>query len=360
MRKIFFTPGPSQLYSTVPSHIQTALNEQVTSISHRGESFKEFFRDSRQNLKKLLNIPEEYSIFFAGSATEAMERVIENCVEKYSYHFVNGAFSNRFYITATELKKQAEKKEVELGKGFDLKNTEIPKHTELICFTHNESATGVMLDVNEIQSFKKRYPDKLIAVDIVSSVPYVNLDYSVLDFVFFSVQKGFGLPAGLGVMIVSPDALKKAEYLAKKGMNIGSYHNFLSLKSFEKKDVTPETPPVLHIYLLKKVIEDMLKVGIDTIRSETDVKAKMLYDFLDSYNPPSAFVKEKSLRSATIIVADFAHHIENIKKQAKAKGMIVGIGYDPFKETQIRIANMPAHSIEEIELLIHILRYSTQ
>jgi len=101
-------------------------------------------------------------------------------------------------------------------------------------------------------------------------------------------------------------------------------------------------------------------VGIDTIRSETDVKAKMLYDFLDSYNPPSAFVKEKSLRSATIIVADFAHHIENIKKQAKAKGMIVGIGYDPFKETQIRIANMPAHSIEEIELLIHILRYSTQ
>ena len=358
MKKIFFTPGPSQLYSTVPAHIQTAVDDHIVEISHRGETYKQIFRNLTQNLKKLLDIPDSYSIFFAGSATETMERVIENCVETHSFHFVNGAFSKRFYTIAQELKKQPKKEEAKLGDGFDLEHIEIPKETELICFTHNESATGVMIPEKEIEGFKKRYPDMLLAVDIVSSAPYAAFDMRLLDFVFFSVQKGFGLPAGLGVMIVSPNALEKAERLSKKGLNIGSYHNFVSLKSFADKDVTPETPPVLHMYLLEKVIEDMLAIGVNTIREQTETKAKLLYDFLDSFSPSAAFVKDKKFRSKTIIVADFGARIEVMKKQAREQGMIVGIGYDPFKETQIRIANMPSHSIEEIKLLIRILKES--
>ena len=356
MKKVFFTPGPSQLYPSVPSHIKTALDEHIAEISHRGESFKQIFANSTNNLKKLLSIPQDYSIFFTGSATEAMERVIENCVETSSYHFVNGAFSKRFYSIAVELKKKPIKNEVEPGKGFDFKNIEIPDEAELICFTHNESATGVMLPEEEIASFKKRYPDKLIAVDVVSSIPYVNLDYTLMDFVFFSVQKGFGLPAGMGVMIVSPKALEKAAYLQKKGLNIGSYHNFISLKIFADKNVTPETPPVLLMYLFEKVTEEMTKLGIHTIRKQTEVKAKLLYDYLDSFNPSAAFITEKKFRSQTIIVCQFGEHIEKIKKEAKEKGMIVGTGYDPYKLTQIRIANLPAHSLEEIKMLLEILK----
>ena len=93
MKKIFFTPGPSQLYPTVISHIKNALKKNIMSISHRGKRFEELYETCASGIKKLLNIPQDYHIFFVASGTEAMERSIQNCVLKYSFHFVNGSFS---------------------------------------------------------------------------------------------------------------------------------------------------------------------------------------------------------------------------------------------------------------------------
>src|SRR5258706_11076525 len=100
MNKIYFTPGPSQLYPTVRKHIDEALAEDIGSISHRGKKFEELFSQTVTNLRMLLKVPQTRRIFFLSSGTEAMERVIENCVKKESFHFVNGSFSKRFFDTA--------------------------------------------------------------------------------------------------------------------------------------------------------------------------------------------------------------------------------------------------------------------
>ena len=118
MQKIFFTPGPTQLYPNVAKYIEEALKEEVCSISHRGSKFQQIFHNTTKSLRKLLRIPESYHVFFLSSATEAMERVIENLVAENSYHFVNGAFSERFFTIAQELGKVPEKYEAEWGKGF--------------------------------------------------------------------------------------------------------------------------------------------------------------------------------------------------------------------------------------------------
>ena len=34
-----------------------------------------------------------------------MERIIENCAIKHTFHFINGAFSRKFYEMTKELKK---------------------------------------------------------------------------------------------------------------------------------------------------------------------------------------------------------------------------------------------------------------
>ena len=39
MKPIFFTPGPSQLYPTCQTHVEKAFEENIPSISHRGEKF---------------------------------------------------------------------------------------------------------------------------------------------------------------------------------------------------------------------------------------------------------------------------------------------------------------------------------
>ncbi len=352
MKQLFFTPGPSQLYPTVPMHIQNALEQKICSISHRSQQFEELFSSTTKGLRKLLTIPEEYAVVFVGSGTEAMERIVENTVEKSSFHLVNGSFSRRWFEIAQELGKDAKKKEAILGKGFsDI--PKISKVTELICFTHNETSSGVALLPEFMYEIKNKYPQALIAVDTVSSSPYVNLDYKKLDCVFFSVQKLFGSPAGLGVIILSPQAIEKAHSLQKKRISIGSYHTFPTLITWAQKNQTPETPNVLGIYLLNEVVNDFLKKGIGNIRKETEQKAETIYAFLDTHITYTSFV-EKLFRSSTVIVAEVGDSLV-VQNKLRQKGFIVGGGYGSFKERQIRIANFPAITMGDIENLLQEL-----
>ena len=156
----------------------------------------------------------------------------------------------------------------------------IPADTELIAVTHNETSTGVSLPLDFIYDLKVKNPNALLTVDAVSSLPYPDFDYTKLDSVFFSVQKGFGLPSGLGVWMANDKCLAKAESLLSKGISIGSYHTLPGLQSFAIKNQTPETPNVLSIYVLSKVIRDMIRRGISNIRKETEYKAALLYHTL--------------------------------------------------------------------------------
>ncbi len=96
-RKMFFTVGPSALYPTVKSHIKTAMRNDIFITNHRGKQFADIYKNTTDNLRKLMGIPQDYRIFFLGSATEAMERIIENTVEEKSFHLVNGAFFEHFF-----------------------------------------------------------------------------------------------------------------------------------------------------------------------------------------------------------------------------------------------------------------------
>ena len=352
MKDIFFTPGPSELYYTVEDHIKRALAEQVPSISHRSQRFEAIYHEAASNLKELLTIPDSFHVLFTGSATEIWERLIENCVAKQSYHYVNGAFSRRFRETALQLQRDALLQEAPEGSCAPAVPQEIPDTAELIAFTQNETSTGAAQPLDDIYAIRQAHPDKLIAVDAVSTLPYPAIDYTQVDSVFFSVQKGFGLPAGLGVWIVNERCVEKAQQLEQQGRSIGTYHSLPSLVDKAKKNQTPETPNVLNIYLLAKVAQDMLIKGIEQIRKETDYKASLLYSTLEAHMGLTPFVKEKRYRSKTVIVAESASPSSDIISALKKEHVIVGSGYGTYKQQHIRIANFPTHSKEQVEGLV--------
>ncbi len=356
MKKTYFTPGPTELYPEVKKYFDQAIDENVCSINHRSKEFMDIYKFSVESLKELLNIPDDHYVFFLSSASECMDRIIQNTVEERSFHFVNGAFAERFYKTAIELNKKSEKTEVEYGEGFDFDNVRISNEPELICLTQNETSTGVSLPPEYIYELKEKYPHSLVAVDIVTSAPYVKLDFNKIDCAFFSVQKGFGLPAGLGVLIVNGKCMDKARFLKNKNVSIGSYHNFISLHENASKYQTTETPNVLGIYLLGKVCKDLNEYGIDNIRKETDEKANMLYDFFDDHNSLRSFVKNKTFRSKTIINVETGDKQNEIRKKLSDNGILVGSGYGKLKEHQIRIANFPMHKLKDVKRIISHLR----
>jgi phosphoserine aminotransferase len=355
-KKIYFTVGPSELYPTVAQHVQTALDEKIGVISHRGKQFEAIYKNAADGLRTLLKVPADFHIFFLSSATEIWERIIENCVEHNSFHCVNGSFSKRFYEFSGELGRNAFIEKADFGKGFYPEKINVPINAEAICLTYNETSSGVSMPVEDINKFRDKNPEALIFVDAVSGLPYPAFDYTKIDSTFFSVQKCFGLPAGLGVWIVNKRCMDKAETILKKGKSIGTYHTLPSLLSKGKDNQTPETPNVWNIYLLGKVVEDFNKKGVDTIRKETEIKAKMLYDYIGSSQNFSYAVEDARLRSFTTIVANTKISSAEINKKLEPFDMAIGAGYSSYKDTQVRISNFPAISVEQTEKLVQKLK----
>lgn len=353
----FFTPGPAQLYPTVESHYQQAFQQNIGSISHRSAQFRKIYQHTDEQLKELLNIPQENAILFTGSATEVWERLIMNLVDFETFHLVNGSFSTKFYEFATQLGKVATQFEKPFGQGFDADELVVPEYAELIACCANETSAGVQMKASEIHKVKKANKSKILAVDMVSTAPYVNLDYTLVDTAYFSVQKAFGMPAGLGVWIASPALLEKAKERKNKGEAIGTYHSLTSLWKNYQNFETPETPNVLAIYVLGKVAEDLNKIGIAKLRRETERKARLLYDFAAQSNQFEIFVQNPNHRSNSVVVLNTIENSANLIKRIKEEHqMVIGSGYGAHKESQIRIANFPATSVEEIQALIDVLK----
>ncbi|MEM6264697.1 MAG: aminotransferase class V-fold PLP-dependent enzyme [Bacteroidota bacterium] len=352
MRKTFFTPGPAQMYPGLQDHVQQAFEDYIPSISHRSKQFEHIHRHTVEALRAVMGFPLDFQVFFHSSATEIWERLLQNCVFLESFHFVNGAFSERFFDIACQLNLGPYKQEVSWGEGFNFLNEEVPATVEMLNFTHNETSTGVMTPVESVYSFKDSHPDAIITLDTVSSAPYVQVDWGKVDAVYFSVQKCFGLPAGLGVLILSSRAIQRSNIIADSGTSTGSYHSFQAQEAKALKHQTPETPNVLGIYLLGKVCEDLAEGGIGRLRWDTNGKAALMYDFFEKHDRFEPFVQDRSVRSRTVLVMDVAEGSHGLLSYLGEKGLILGDGYGKMKGQQIRIANFPAISMEQVEELL--------
>lgn len=349
----FFTPGPAQLYPTFEKHLGVFVEKQLGSISHRSQAYRDLHAFTVGQLRALLNVPESHALLFLGSASEIWERILLNIVGRESFHLVNGSFSSKFFQYSEALGRSARKLEKPLGQGFFSDEIEVPDQAELICVTHNETSSGVQMPVEDIHRLKDAYPEKFIAVDMVSSAPYPAFDYSKIDTAFFSVQKAFGLPAGLGVWIVSQRCLERAVQLRDvEKRSLGAHHDLPTLWKNGQKHETPATPNVMLIYLLGKIAEDMNQYGVERLRSETETKAALIYDFADHTPGFSPFVSTAEHRSKTVAVIDTAKPSAEIIGALKQRGIAVGSGYGDRKGSQVRIANFPATNLEQVERLL--------
>lgn len=355
MFELYFTPGPSALYFTAEEHIKTALKKGVCSTSHRGQRFKDIYRECQENLRELMDIPEEYHILITSSANEAWERIIENCVDSESYHVSMGAFSQRFAKISTQLGRKVHELVVADGSVPDFNAIEVPDSAEVITICLNESACGTAFPLETINALREKYPNKLIAIDGVSGVPVIPVNFRNIDTLYFSVQKAFGLPAGLGIWIVNERCLSKSKALEASGKVIGSYHRLPDMIGKAKEFQTAETPNILGIYSLAKVAGDMLEKGILPIRREIDYKSAILNQVIDAHPKLHHFVENEQHRSKTVkvIKTDFDSNL--LIDYLKQRKIHVGTGYGAYKKEQVRIANFPTHSKEQMEMLVDLL-----
>lgn len=350
-RTRWFTVGPTALHPLVPDAAGRALAAGLGSWSHRSAPARAEVARTVEALRALLEIPPGHRVLFLGSATEAMERVVEGAVERRSFHLVNGAFARRFRDIARNLGREPEALEVVDGAGFDLEGVNLPGEAELVALTQNETSTGVALAPAGIGELARRHPGVLVAVDAVTAAPIQPLELPLVDAAFFSVQKLFGLPAGLGVLIVSERLVERARERQGRGGTVGGYLHIPGLARAADAHETAATPNLLFIHLLGRVAEAYLERGIDTLRRENREMAARV-DAAARRAGWVPFPPRSGDRSTTVLVYEVPGGSGPVRARLKERGIQVSSGYGPHRDRHLRVACFPAWGMAEVEALV--------
>jgi len=351
MSRISFYPGPSRVNSKVPEYFYDAYMEGILSENHRSEPFMRLFKKTKKLLKDKLDIPEDYEIVFTSSATECWEMLSQSLTQTGSYHLFNGAFGNKWCEYAVKLGKEVHAMSFDIEDEVPVKALSVPEGADLICLTQNETSNGTQVTDMVITLVKKQYPQHLLAVDATSSMAAISLPIKMADIWFASVQKGFGLPAGLGVMVLSPAALARVEAIGEND----HYNSLLFTIKNSIENQTPYTPNVLAIYLLCRLLED--RKHIDEVSKKVKGRYREWIDFLGGFKSWSHLVENEAVRSETVIpLKANPQLITEIKEKAFHAGFNLGNGYGEWKDTTVRIANFPSIKKKEIQSLRSFLK----
>ncbi|TDE16876.1 alanine--glyoxylate aminotransferase family protein [Dyadobacter psychrotolerans] len=345
---ITFYPGPSKVYPQIEKYLQDAFHSGILSVNHRSDVFMEMLRSTIESVKAKLDIPADYEVYFVSSATECWEIIAQSLIGSSSLHIYNGAFGEKWLEYTAKIKPGAEGFSFGLNEAPDIEELNIDLGHDVICITHNETSNGTALPLL-FHSDLRSLTNQIIAVDATSSMAGAILPWKDADVWYASVQKCFGLPAGMAVMVVSPAAIHRAEQVADRSF----YNSLLFTRENFLKYQTPYTPNALGIYLLGRVMEHV--APIVNVASEIHERAREWYAFLPE-NGYELLVNHRSVQSDTVIAVQADREkVTRIKSMARQAGLQLGNGYGKWKETSFRIANFPAITITEISLLRNFL-----
>ncbi len=342
-----FYPGPSRIYDQVPAFAADAFAKGILSMNHRSAAFEEMYRLTRARLFDFLNVPDGYHLAFVSSATECWEIIAQSLVEKQTTHLYNGDFGKKWFEISKNLKPESEEIDFSVDTLLKPEILDIPLENEWICLTQNETANGTQIHDEVLGAFRKAFIDQYIAVDATSSLGGIDLTIGNADLWFASVQKCFGLPSGLGLVIYSDAVVQKAESIGENR----HYNSFLNIHQNSLKNQTHYTPNVLDIYLLFRLLETLS--NSQEIGKKTETRAKHLYSYFQGYSEFQPISQNPFCYSDTVLAfegePDF---ISELKKVAGQNGLILGNGYGSMKNNSFRVANFPAISDREIEELV--------
>ncbi|MBC8155821.1 MAG: aminotransferase class V-fold PLP-dependent enzyme [Bacteroidetes bacterium] len=334
---ITFYPGPSKVYPQVAEYAAQAVREGIVSLNHRSPGFMDIVRETTRLLHDKLAVPANYHIAFVSSATECWEIVAQSLTIATSLHPTTGAFGEKWRDYAHRIKPYRAGDEV-----------------DTLCVVQNETSNGMQVPMPQLADWRRDFRG-LIAVDAVSSLGGIALDWLLADVWFCSSQKCLGLPAGLGLLIYGPDALKRAEQIGERS----HYNSLLFIHENSIKFQTQYTPNGLGIYLLMRVMEQVPSIAeVDAVTKRRAADWYAFFETQDAHSPWNVLIADPALRSDTVIaVQGSGAHIDAVKAAAQQAGITLGNGYGNWKNTTFRIANFPAIADEEIEKLKTFLHH---
>ena len=292
-RSYNFSAGPATMPVPVLEEIRDEmLNYRgsgmcVMEMSHRSKVFQQIFDEAESDLRKLMNIPDNYKVLFIqGGATLQFSMLPMNLMKNgVADYIVTGAWSKKAFKEAQkfgDVKCIASSEDKNFSYLPDCSDLPIRENADYVYICENETIHGTTF-----QSLPNT-KGKILVSDQSSmflSKPCNVSDYGVI---YGGVQKNIG-PAGVSIVIIREDLIrtdldpKTPVYLRyDTHADAGSMYN---------------TPNCWAIYVCGKVFRYLLNNGgLEAMAKYNEEKAKILYDYLDESKMFNGTV-EKEFRS---------------------------------------------------------------
>ena len=242
----------------------------VMEMSHRSSAYQEIFDRTVRLLRELMEIPDEYEVLLLqGGATGQFAAVPMNLLKTGADYVDSGNFAHGAFVEAQKYGNArviASSREESYARVPDVDAGAIDPDADYVYITTNNTIYGTRF---------MRLPDcgsvPLVA-DMSSNI--LSEPYDVRDFgvIFAGAQKNIG-PAGLTVVVVRRDLLGHARPDTPKIFDWAKQAQAGSMLN---------TPATYAIYMAGLCLEWLKKEGgVRVIYMRNQVKAKLLYDFLD-------------------------------------------------------------------------------
>ena len=298
-----FSAGPAVLPEEVLQEAAAEMMDykgsgmSVMEMSHRSKEFDTIIKEAEQDLRDLMNIPDNYKVLFLqGGASQQFSAIPMNLMKNgVADYIVTGQWAKKAYQEASRYGKA-----VKIASSEDKTFSYIPDCSDLPI---DEDADYVYIcENNTIYGTKfKTLPNtkgKPLVADVSSCFLSEPVDVTKYGVIYGGVQKNIG-PAGVVIVIIREDLIRDDVMEGTPTM--------LKYKTQADNDSLYNTPPCYGIYICGKVFKWLKKQGgLAAMKEYNEKKAKILYDFLDQSKLfKGTVVKEdRSLMNVPFVTGD--------------------------------------------------------
>ena len=330
-----FSAGPAMMPEPVLEEIAAEVMNyhgsgmSVMEMSHRSAVFQQILDEAEADLRKLMNIPQNYKVLFVqGGGTVQFAMVPMNLMKHGKACYIEtGAWSKK---AIAEAKKYGEVQVIasSADENFsyipDCSDLPIDDDADYVYICENETIHGTTY--HQLPNTK----GKVLVSD--QSSMFLSRPCNVSDYglIWGGVQKNIG-PAGMAIVIIREDLIRSdlPDYVP----------TYLRYQTHADNGSLYNTPNCWDIYCCGKVFKYLLaNGGLEAQAQRNADKAKLLYDFLDGsrfftgavrpadrslMNVP--FVTPSAEQDAQVIAAAKAAGFDNLKGHKSVGGLRASI-----------------------------------
>ena len=342
-----FSAGPAVLPEEVLKEAAEEMLDykgcgmSVMEMSHRSKVYDNIIKEAEQDLRDLMNIPDNYKVLFLqGGASQQFAAVPMNLMKnKKAAYIITGQWAKKAYQEA-QMYGEAVAVASSADKTFsyipDCSDLDIPDDADYVYICENNTIYGTKFW--QLPNTK----GKDLVADVSSCFLSEPVDVSKYGVIYGGVQKNVG-PAGVVIAIIREDLIRDDVLAGTPTM--------LKWKTQADNDSLYNTPPCYGIYFCGKVFKWIKKMGgLEAMKAHNEKKAAILYDFLDSSKMFKGTVekKDRSLMNVPFITGNDELDAKFIK-ESKAAGFENLKGHRSVGGMRASIYNaMPIEGVEKL------------